>query len=63
MIYLVDPNYNNSSIFAISFVSSGVIFESYRATTFPFLSSRNLLKFQVISPGKGDSSVRYRYSG
>src|ERR1039457_2492049 len=46
--------------------ASGVTADSKRLITLPFLSTRNLVKFHLISPpvlGLADLSVRYWYSG
>src|ERR1035441_1086752 len=46
--------------------ASGVTADSKRLIALPFLSTRNLVKFPLISPpvlGLADLSVRYWYSG
>ena len=43
---------SSSSILAVTSSASGVVRGSKRATTSPFLLSRNLVKFQGISPAK-----------
>src|SRR5690606_26854607 len=62
-------NYLDARYFSIADVTaslSGVSFELNRATTLPLRSTRNLLKFQVISPPNSPFvflSVRNLYNG
>src|SRR3954463_10934240 len=54
------------SMTAVTSAESGVVAGSKRETTLPLRSTRNLVKFHLISPavfGLGAVLVRYLYSG